>query len=660
MAVAYDAQSESHTGTTGNTGSPNPFTWTHTPVGTPRGVLVFVFTIASATQCTGVTYGGTAMTAVPYVGFDSDTEPGGVQAFYLDSPTSGAQTVSVSRSGTATMYAVAFTVTAATGTEIGPNVYTQGGSSANTNASTTGTGTGTVGLISVDDGSPPTNSLRFMGQYYGGASVLAAGSGSTAGPSIDFGQYVAATYRETTAGTGSRNVGSASGTDDRGVIALSVRERNRNVALGALASTGSLSSGAGTKGGRAALSQSAATTQALAGRHDGKAALGAVAAAYTMAATGRHGGQAALGAITSTTSMTATGQRSRPLGDLAAATALAAQGRKAVARPSGDIALAAALAAAGKHGGQRALGTISGTAALANGLGRKGASAALGAIQAGTTQAGAGRKGGLVTLTHQVATSQALAAGKGGRVALGDLAVGTAMAATGSGTQPNDRYAALGVLSVSVSMSATGRKATAQALGAVAASASLASGLGRKGGRGAATATYATALALDTRAGRQGAVTMALGASQAAQGRKQGQGVAVQSAMASLAILGVPGRAGALGDLAASPSLLVQVRPGRRAALGDLAAVTAMTGTGARAIAMTVLALMAATGRKGASGGGAMNLHAWMAANLYLVADATLSDDGLAVAVGPAHAVTPGLDYAAAAGPDYAATITEG
>jgi len=64
MAVAHDAVRESHTGTTG-VASVASFTWNHVPTGTPRSALVFTFAIG-ANPATGVTYGGVAMTAVPY------------------------------------------------------------------------------------------------------------------------------------------------------------------------------------------------------------------------------------------------------------------------------------------------------------------------------------------------------------------------------------------------------------------------------------------------------------------------------------------------------------------------------------------------------------------------------------------------------------------
>ena len=50
MAVLHLSATESHTSTTGNTGTPNPFTWTHTGGATARGAIVFVLTIASTSE----------------------------------------------------------------------------------------------------------------------------------------------------------------------------------------------------------------------------------------------------------------------------------------------------------------------------------------------------------------------------------------------------------------------------------------------------------------------------------------------------------------------------------------------------------------------------------------------------------------------------------
>ena len=229
MSVAHDAVSESHTGTTGSTSAAS-FTWNHVPTGTPRSALVYVFSALNATNpVTSVTYGGTTMTAVPYTATDTDTEAGSVKAYFLDNVASGTQAVVVNRTNNATiMYAVCYTVTAAGPCEVyAAGVKTRAGSAAEqTAASSSSTGVSTsFTTMSLTDGSPGTNSVRFVGLYSGASSVGAAATGCTLGPYIDFGAYVIATYYQTTASQGTYSVGTGVAiSDDLAVIGLAVRE----------------------------------------------------------------------------------------------------------------------------------------------------------------------------------------------------------------------------------------------------------------------------------------------------------------------------------------------------------------------------------------------------------------------------------------------------
>ncbi len=216
MAVAYDAASESHSGTTGDTNSTG-FSWTHTPVGTPKGVVVFVRCNASPDPVTAVTYGGVAM-AKPAGTFAEDTagEPGTIQAWFLGSgiPT-GAQTVAVTRTNNAiNVYAMAITVTALTDTEVYlPGIVIVQGDTA---------------LVeqNVDDGSPGTDSLRVAGLSSGLGTANIAGANTSNAITIDFGATVACSGREKVAGQGSRPVGwDYSGTpDDTAFVGFAVRE----------------------------------------------------------------------------------------------------------------------------------------------------------------------------------------------------------------------------------------------------------------------------------------------------------------------------------------------------------------------------------------------------------------------------------------------------
>lgn len=213
MSVAHDAVTESHTGTTGSV-SQASFSWTHTPAGTPKGVLVYVFNTSSGTDIvTGVTYGGVPMTAVSG-GLAADTvgEPGNCKAYFLGTniPT-GNQTVTVSRTNNANeLYAVAITVTATTDTKVTGVTVQQGDQ--------------TPAQASVNDGSPGTNSVRYAGAHYGGAAIPVAGANSTALVGIDFGARTVGVVRETTAGQGARSVGFADVSDDWACVLLAVVE----------------------------------------------------------------------------------------------------------------------------------------------------------------------------------------------------------------------------------------------------------------------------------------------------------------------------------------------------------------------------------------------------------------------------------------------------
>jgi hypothetical protein len=116
MAVAFDASSESAEFTT-----TSPATFTHTPVGTPAGVVVGVVQADDPNAfVTGVTYGGTAMELVG-VAEDTSGEESVVNLYFLGAGIpAGAQTVSIAHTGTASQkWAAALSVTAATDTEIG-------------------------------------------------------------------------------------------------------------------------------------------------------------------------------------------------------------------------------------------------------------------------------------------------------------------------------------------------------------------------------------------------------------------------------------------------------------------------------------------------------------------------------------------------------------
>jgi hypothetical protein len=116
MAVAFDAVSSSGVPATGN------LSFTHTPVGTPRAIIVMVVQATGLTdEVTDVTYGGvtmTEMTGSP-LSFDA-TRDSVIYAYFLGSsiPT-GAQTVAVTVNGTGSnKNARCFSLTASADTEV--------------------------------------------------------------------------------------------------------------------------------------------------------------------------------------------------------------------------------------------------------------------------------------------------------------------------------------------------------------------------------------------------------------------------------------------------------------------------------------------------------------------------------------------------------------
>lgn len=118
MAIDRDAASESGVSTAGT------HTWDHTPVGTPRGVMVFVVQRAAggADEVTGVTYGGQALTRIDFAS-DPAGETVKAWSYFLGTgiPT-GTQSVVVSAAGaTVALRCACVTATAGADTEVAAN-----------------------------------------------------------------------------------------------------------------------------------------------------------------------------------------------------------------------------------------------------------------------------------------------------------------------------------------------------------------------------------------------------------------------------------------------------------------------------------------------------------------------------------------------------------
>lgn len=212
MSVAFDAASAAHTGTNSSTGN---FSWTHTPVGTPRGVLVLITLNAEAIdEISGVTYGGVAMTEItdsPLL-HATGSEDGTLFGYFLGAgiPT-GPQTVAVTVSGsTRAKTAEAITVTAARDTVIDDTGTFESGSSATAQVTLTTTADA-VCVAAVHSGSLTSG-------------INEDGNTTELRLSTFTGTFSFAYGRRTTSGAGSFTLGWTSGADEQAVLAAAIVE----------------------------------------------------------------------------------------------------------------------------------------------------------------------------------------------------------------------------------------------------------------------------------------------------------------------------------------------------------------------------------------------------------------------------------------------------
>lgn len=208
MTVAFDAATDLGTATTG------ALSGTHTPSGTPRAAVVKIaHGVATTDLITGVTYGGVAMTRVGDA-IDDTTEPGKCYLYFLGSsvPT-GAQTVTVSHTGTATTkWANVETYTASGDVTIAGmwNVYNN-----HDDASS----------IMWTEVSALRTGIIYNGQ--GATGDLTLLSGMSAVHSVDFGNFVARADRETSATTGATTFGWTTAlADDWASVCISMIEES--------------------------------------------------------------------------------------------------------------------------------------------------------------------------------------------------------------------------------------------------------------------------------------------------------------------------------------------------------------------------------------------------------------------------------------------------
>ena len=204
MAIAYDAVAipslEFYEAT---------FSWTHTPVGTPRGVAVIVVQENAPDQVSGVTYGGVAMTRVR-ADINATAEIGRVYIYFLGSGIPiGAQTVVVTLTDVEDCNAVSLTVTAASDTSVDVSAGGDPGVIANPSLSI----------------SPTVAAEIFYGIYSGlAAPVTTVETGSTHVAGKDLGQESAMWARKSVAAGGATTVGYTAAADDVCHSALAIKE----------------------------------------------------------------------------------------------------------------------------------------------------------------------------------------------------------------------------------------------------------------------------------------------------------------------------------------------------------------------------------------------------------------------------------------------------
>jgi hypothetical protein len=231
MAVAHDAVS-----TYGSSGAANvsSFQWTHTPTGTPKGAVVFVNgqnLTMSAMVDTAVTYGGVSMTKIPYTAFTTSTERGSVSAYFLADPPSGAQTVVVTRTNNNVVTTgVCCTVTADYSVTVPTRLVRTvvGAETPQTGASSTGSSVASSwsSLTTIGDGSPGTNSQRYLSVYTGYTTPPAAGTNATLATGLDLGAMSWSVLRETTPSQGDVTLGvSVAISDDIAAMGLAIKEK---------------------------------------------------------------------------------------------------------------------------------------------------------------------------------------------------------------------------------------------------------------------------------------------------------------------------------------------------------------------------------------------------------------------------------------------------
>jgi len=210
MPVAFDAATESIRTTT-----TDPWTFDHTPVGTPRGVLVTAVNASSSVdRIVGITYGGQALTRVRTAA-DTAGEPGRTDIWFLGTGIpAGQRTVSVDLDSATTddFQFVCITLTADADTE----KITDG--------------------ILEGDRANPSITLSYGGRtciaiaadYTGTASPGTPGADTTLIDDYDHGANGATVVRQTTVGSADFTISVTHVSDDCAFVAAAISQKVDN------------------------------------------------------------------------------------------------------------------------------------------------------------------------------------------------------------------------------------------------------------------------------------------------------------------------------------------------------------------------------------------------------------------------------------------------
>jgi hypothetical protein len=211
MAVAFDAFSSAS-----DAGGASNLAWTHTPVGTPRGVLVWIVMTGytpSGTNAVSCNYGGVDMGAPIAEAIKTTGEVGSVVFYFLGSgiPT-GAQTVTFDKLASAVTFGGAISLTGAANTEVVDSDATINSDSA-TNPSVTLSLAGRTSFAGIG---------FFSGQ--GADTGITPLSSWTSRAEHDYGAAVAAVYSYDTIGAADVTAGWTQAADDAIAVAVAVSE----------------------------------------------------------------------------------------------------------------------------------------------------------------------------------------------------------------------------------------------------------------------------------------------------------------------------------------------------------------------------------------------------------------------------------------------------